>query len=124
MTHPLFTPSGTSLGPKGTLISDLQAKVNRVWPPLQESLEGAVLFCDDFDKAAKHQAFSRTEEEKRPPVFTKGSLQITWKLAQFVKDVSIKWDNQYCFQSLETTMYGGRKWLQTSKNHLVVVRYL
>lgn len=70
MTHPLFTPSGNSLGPKSTLVSDLQAKVNRVWPPLQESLEGAVLFCDDFDKAAKHQAFSQTEEEKRPPVFT------------------------------------------------------
>ena len=35
-------------------------------------------------------------------------LQITWESAQFVKALSIKSENQYRFQLLETRMYGGR----------------
>ena len=66
--------------------------------------------------AAKHKAFSRTEEAN--------GLQFSFmmevlpskhlKTAQFIKAGSIKWDNQYFFQSLEAMMYGGKKWLQTN----------
>ena len=75
--------------------------------------------------AAKHEAFSWREEANdlqfslMMEVLPLNNLKIgsTWQGS------NINWDNQYCIQSLEAMMYGGKKWLQTRRK-LAVVRYL
>ena len=70
--------------------------------------------------AVKHEAFSQTEEANGLQfLLTMEVLPlINLKIGSTCQD-SVKCDNQYCFQLLEATMYGSRKWLQTSRNHLV-----
>ena len=69
--------------------------------------------------AAIHEAFSQTEEGNglqfllTMEVLPSNNLKIGSACQG-----SIKRDNRYCIQSLEATMYGGKKWLQTSTKSL------
>ena len=93
--------------------------LSNIWNVRGHPLSGAVLLYEwswILTMAAKHKAFSWTEEAN--------GLQFSFmmevlpskhlKTAQFIKAGSIKWDNQYFFQSLEAMMYGRKKWLQTN----------
>ena len=73
--------------------------------------------------AAKHEAFSRTEEANGLQFLLMMEVlpSNNMKSTQFVKAGSIKWDNQYFFHSLEAMMCGGRKWLQTSRKLMLLL---
>ena len=83
---------------------------------IQKSQKGAVLVRWFLTMAAEDEAFSQAEEANglqvslSIEVLPLNNLKIgsTWQ-------GSIKWDSRYHFQSLEATMYGGRKWLQKSR---------
>ena len=65
-----------------------------------------------FDNGCQTQSFLLNQGSKWPPVFTyNGSVTFKYVENWLNMSVSIKWDNQYCFQSLEAKMEGGRKWL-------------
>ena len=74
----------------------------------------------DFDNGCQHEAFSRTEEANS----LQFSLTMEVLLSNNLKISSICLkagsDNQYIFQSLEAMMYGGRKWLQTSRKLMLL----
>ena len=57
---------------------------------------------------------------KRPPVFIYDVLLLN---NLKIRSVCLKAgsDNQYFFQSLEAMMYGGRKWLQTSRKLMLLL---
>ena len=79
-----------------------------------------------FWQGCQTRSFFSNRGSKWPPVVAyNGSVtfkQLENRSAQFVKAGSIKWDNWYFFHSLEATMYGSKKWLQTSRKSMLLLR--
>ena len=77
----------------------------------------------DFANGCQTRSFLLNRGSKRPPVFTYDE-SVTFEQLEIssicLDSVSMKWDNQYFFRSLEAMMYGGRKWFQTSRKCVVV----
>ena len=74
-----------------------------------------------IDKGCQTRSFLSKIGSKRPPVFTyDGSVTFEQLENRLNLAVSFKWDNRYCFKLLEATMYGGRKWPQTSSGSQVL----